>query len=78
MSKPSSCFWFEAVTRLSAGDTPDATWTYCVGTGDNIPVVLVTGADDYTACARARLITKALNEEAWRALNAARADEEGD
>jgi hypothetical protein len=65
-------FWFEAVTKPT-----DATWLYQVGVDENTPVALVAGPDDYTACARARIICKALNDESRAAVLAANHDDEG-
>ena len=67
-------FWFEAVTKE---DVTQSTWLYCVGTDENTPVALIAGPDDYTACARARIITKALNDEARLAAIEANHDDEG-
>jgi len=80
MSK-SQHFWFEAVTRPdplldAAAAIRDNTWRYMVGTGDATPVALVAGADDYTACARARLICKLLNDDRRAMLAAAREESE--
>lgn len=78
MTKP---FWFEAITVQPPDNAfspaiRGQTWRYCVGTGDNTPVALVAGPDDYTACARARIICKALNDEAR--ATALAANHEGD
>jgi hypothetical protein len=82
MSKPQH-FWFEVVTRPdplldAAAAIQSNTWRYMVGIGDNTPVALVAGSNDYEACYRARLITKALNDD-WRAARAlARNEEDGE
>jgi len=76
-----SNYWFEVVMHPDAIHggaqvTDDRSrWLYMVGTGHSTPIALVAGPDDYTACARARLITKALNNERRRMLAAAREDE---
>jgi hypothetical protein len=70
-------FWYEAVTAaVTSNSVPisKGIWFYCVGIDDNTPVALVAGPDDYTACARARIITKALNDEARAATIAANND----
>lgn len=61
-------YWFERTMTNDIEEIRRDVWYYKIGYDDNTTIVLVTGKDDYEACAIARLITRTLNDERRRAL----------